>query len=256
MGIPFKKGVAFTFTIPGLGDQLDSHALKTNPAIALGDFKLLFDGAGSFANMSNTPTVPDATGPAVVLSFTEAEANHDEITVWGHDAVDSEWDDIGLTFTTDTKQIGELSTVTTAQVNAECDAALADYDPPTKGEMDTGLAGLNDLSAAEVNAQVDIALVDYDPPTKGELDAALAALNDPSASAIALAVGQRQIPDAYAADGAQPTIEQAILAIHQFLQERVVASTTVTVKKPDGSTAAMTFTLNDAANPTSITRAS
>lgn len=47
---------------------------------------------------------------------------------------------------------------TPAQVNTEADAALADYDPPTKAELDTGLAALNDLSAAEVNAEVVDAL--------------------------------------------------------------------------------------------------
>lgn len=64
------------------------------------------------------------------------------------------------------------------------------------------------------------------------------------------------IPDSYASDGSQPTMAQALLAIHQFLTEKSVTGTTLTVKKPDGSTAAMTFTLNDASNPSSITRAS
>ncbi len=44
--------------------------------------------------------------------------------------------------------------------------------------------------------------------------------------------------------------------INQFLTERAVSSTTVTVKKVDGSTSLMTFTLDDATSPTSITRAS
>ena len=60
----------------------------------------------------------------------------------------------------------------------------------------------------------------------------------------------------YAADGAQPTIAQAVLMLLQFLSEREVSGTTITVNKPDGATAAMTFTLDDASNPTSITRAS
>lgn len=64
------------------------------------------------------------------------------------------------------------------------------------------------------------------------------------------------IPDSYAADGVQPTFAQAILAIQQFLMEKDVSSTTVTVKKPNGSTTAMTFTLNSPTAPTSITRAS
>lgn len=92
--------------------------------------------------------------------------------------------------------------------------------------LSTEISALNDLSAAEVNAEVvDVLRTDT-------------------------------IPDSYAADGAQPTIVQAILAIKQFLEERSVSGTTVTVKKPDGSTTAMTFTLDDAVTPQSITRSS
>lgn len=61
--------------------------------------------------------------------------------------------------------------------------------------------------------------------------------------------------EAYAADGVAPTVSQALFAIQQFLQERSTATTTVTVKKLDGSATAMTFTLDDATTPTSITRA-
>jgi len=50
-------------------------------------------------------------------------------------------------------------------------------------------------------------------------------------------------------------VAQALFAIQQFLQERAVSGTTVTVKKLDGSTTAMTFTLDSATDPTSITRA-
>lgn len=64
-----------------------------------------------------------------------------------------------------------------------------------------------------------------------------------------------QMTEAYAADGVAPTLAQAIFAIQQWLQERSTAATTVTVKKIDGSTSAMTFTLDDATTPTSITRA-
>lgn len=75
-----------------------------------------------------------------------------------------------------------------AEVQSECTDALNAYDAPTKAELDSGLAALNDLSAAEVNAEVDTALADYDAPTKAELDSGLAALNDPTAAAIADAV--------------------------------------------------------------------
>lgn len=59
---------------------------------------------------------------------------------------------------------------------------------------------------------------------------------------IAAAVGTRSIPDSYAADGAQPTIDQAILATLQCLTEAVVSGATILIKKPDGTTNAMTIT--------------
>ena len=62
--------------------------------------------------------------------------------------------------------------------------------------------------------------------------------------------------EAYSADGAAPTLAQALFAIQQFLQERIVSGTTLTVNKVDGSTGAMTFTLSSATEPVSITRAS
>ena len=64
-----------------------------------------------------------------------------------------------------------------------------------------------------------------------------------------------QMTEAYAADGVAPTLAQAIFEILQQAGEFSITDTTITVKKLDGSTAAMTFTLDDANNPTSRTRA-
>lgn len=55
--------------------------------------------------------------------------------------------------------------------------------------LSSEISALNDLSAAEVNAEVDTALADYDAPTKAELDAGLAALNDLDAAGVRSAVG-------------------------------------------------------------------
>lgn len=65
----------------------------------------------------------------------------------------------------------------------------------------------------------------------------------------------RQLTEAYAADGAAPTVAQALLQIQQMLTEFSISSTTLTVKKLDGTTTAFTLTLNDASAPTAITRA-
>lgn len=63
------------------------------------------------------------------------------------------------------------------------------------------------------------------------------------------------VADSVPADGSRPTIAQALYIITQFLTERAVSGTTVTVKKPDGTTSLMTLTLDDDTAPTSITRA-
>jgi hypothetical protein len=59
---------------------------------------------------------------------------------------------------------------------------------PADPAATSDVTALNDLSAAEVNAQCDTAISDYDPPTKTELDNAIAGLNDPTAASVADAV--------------------------------------------------------------------
>lgn len=63
------------------------------------------------------------------------------------------------------------------------------------------------------------------------------------------------VADSIPADGSRPSIAQALYMVVQFLHERAVSGTTVTVKKSDGTTGLLTLTLDDATNPTSITRA-
>ena len=132
-------------------------------------------------------------------------------------------------------------------VDANVDSILTD----TGTTIPAQISGLNNLSAADVNAEVDTALSDYDPPTKAELDSGLAALND-----IAVAdILTTQMTESYAADGAAPTLAQALCLIQQQLGDFTISGTTLTVNKLDGSTPAATFTLNDATTPTSVTRA-
>jgi hypothetical protein len=69
------------------------------------------------------------------------------------------------------------------------------------------------------------------------------------------ATGSAALTEGYATDGATATMAELLYMIWAMLAEKSVASTTLTAKKLDGSTSAMTFTLNDATTPTSITRA-
>ena len=62
-------------------------------------------------------------------------------------------------------------------VEVSSSSTAADNLEANIGNLDASIAGLNDISAADVNAEVDAALADYDGPTKAEMDAALAALD-------------------------------------------------------------------------------
>ena len=125
-------------------------------------------------------------------------------------------------------------TLSAADVNAEVDTALSDYDGPTKAELDTGLAGLNDLSAAQVNAQVDTALADYDGPTNAELTAALAALNNLSATEVNaqvdIALADYDGPTKAELDTAQSAITTAIGNLNDLSSADVTAAVPTTAE--------------------------
>jgi hypothetical protein len=121
------------------------------------------------------------------------------------------------------------------------------------------------LSATEMEAARIVVYV-ADQSTKVWLDTAIAVETYGNASAMhefdldtaavtVTDITQRQIPDSIPADGTRPTIEQALYLTVQYLCERSVSGTTLTVKKVDGSTTLATFTLDNGTDPTSHTRA-
>ena len=102
-------------------------------------------------------------------------------------------------------------------------------------------ARLAELDAANLPTDIAAILVDT-----AEIGAAGAGLTSIFTTAMT---------ESYAADGAAPTPAQSLFLIQQALTEVAIVSTTETIKKLDGSTAAATLTLDDASNPTSKTRA-
>jgi hypothetical protein len=133
-----------------------------------------------------------------------------------------------------TGSVGSLAAQAKADVNAEVDSALNTAIPgsPTANSINERVAAidnklpagnLSDVTTAQVNAEVvDALTIDL-------------------------------VPDAVPADGSRPTIAQALYMLTQFLMERSITGTTMTVRKPDGSTTLMTFSL-DSTDPTSVTR--
>jgi hypothetical protein len=152
-----------------------------------------------------------------------------------------------------------------AQINTEADTALTDYDPPTKAELDSGLAALNDPTAAAIRTEMDsnstqlaAIVADTNELQTDDVPGLIAALNDISAADVNAQVDAAfttQMADSVSTDGAIATREQALYMILQFLTDFAINSTTLTVKKVDGSSSLMTFTLDDGTNPTSLTRA-
>jgi hypothetical protein len=150
------------------------------------------------------------------------------------------------------------------RVNFYEDGALA---PTTAGRtLDIASSGEAGLDFANINAASSpTTLTNITVPTVASVTALAAgaipdneidagAIKADAVTKIAAGVLAVALTESYAADGAAPTLAQAVLAIQQFLQERSITSTTMTVKKLDGSATAMTFTLNDATSPTAITR--
>ena len=81
---------------------------------------------------------------------------------------------------------------------------------------------------------------------------AIAAL--PDAAANALAVLETQLNEAYVGEGVPPTLTQAVMIMHQLLQQFAYVGATNTVKALDKTTTIAIYDNLDAANPTSSNR--
>lgn len=133
--------------------------------------------------------------------------------------------------------------VTAIQSGLATAAALATVDD----FLDTEIAGLiTSVDALPTNAELATALGTADDAVL----AAIAALNDISVADVLTT----QMTESYAANGAAPTLAQAMFAVHQYLMDFAIAGTSYTVKQL-GGTNAFVVTLDDAVTPTAATRA-
>jgi hypothetical protein len=179
-----RQNTARTVTV---GPVLDADGAAVTDGV-VGDFKLAKNGGApaaldgsatlthrhtGFYSLALTANDLDTVGQAeVVIDDTTNACPVKELTVVEEAVYDALF----------AASAAGYSTLTAGNVNAEVDTALADYDAPTKAELDAGLAGLNDLDSTAVQTAAAAALTAYDPPTKAEVDAGFAALNDLSAA--------------------------------------------------------------------------
>ncbi len=141
-----------------------------------------------------------------------------------------------------------VTTVNGLAANSVTAAAVA-ADAVT--EIQSGLA----TSAALTSAAGDVTTILGQTGTTGVVVAAASKTGYALSTTGIDALFTRQLTEAYAADGAAPTVAQSLMLIQQMLGDFSISGTTLTVRKVDGSTSAATFTLNSSSAPTALTRA-
>lgn len=169
--VPPQKNAALVF-YTALTDASDTTLLKANPTLADGDAKVSIDG-GAFANLATLPDVYPAGGYAVRVQLSAAENSGDNVVVYLHDAVGTEWCDQLINIQTVASQIDDLATQASVDtVDGNVDSILVD----TGTDIPASIAALNDLSAAEAQAAAAAAIVAADVATGAEVAAAEAAI--------------------------------------------------------------------------------
>ena len=227
--------------------------------------KRISKGSGAWAAMTATISEDENGWYKFTLSTTHSNATGILTIVLTNGGAKQ----VNLQFRVDAKLIDDLQDITTAQVNTECDTSMTDYGANTITPDNTSIAAIlvdtADLQANQgnwltatgfatsaalstVDANIDSIIID----TGTDIPALINGLNDLAGSEILTTA----LAESYSADGAAPTLSQAIFLILQFLYERNTAGTAVTVKKLDGATTAAGLTLDSATTPTSITRSS
>lgn len=178
------------------------------------------------------------------------------------------------------------SPAATSEIQTGCAAALTAYDPPTNAEMEArtivsaSYATATDLATVDTVVDAIKVKTDYLPSQSVGVGGGLAGhttLSTVSSYVVALD-GKVDVIDgivdtvlvdtnelqqllttamteSYATDGSQPTFTQFMYMIWSAFSQFDISSTTITSRKLDGTTSAMTFTMNDATSPTSRTRA-
>jgi hypothetical protein len=123
--------------------------------------------------------------------------------------------------------------------------------------LDGSLSGHNTAGTVGHALTTADALPSATTITNGVLDAALSGHTTTGTTGAALGVLTATLPDTAPSVGSAPTLAQGIRAIYASLmgRKRAKSGSTVTVYNDNGTTALMTFTLDDPTNPTSSTRA-
>lgn len=199
------------------GQKVDVDTIKTNPVVNAGT--VTFPTGATLASTTNITagTITTAT------NLTNAPTAGD-LTATMKTSVTT-----ACSASTPVATVsGDLSATMKTSVTTACTAST-----PTAAAVTGAVGSVTGLTASNLDATISsrLASATYVSPTTA-------------------------LTESYSALHAAPTEAQLLFEIRSLLAEKSVASTTLTTHKVDGSSSAMTFTLNDATLPTSITRAS
>lgn len=231
--VTLKEALAFTIATTDKVYILAENSLKSTVVNRQLDVTSTGGAGIDWGNVENKTTVND-------LSATDIQLCDTVTTLTGH-----------------TVQTGDNF----ARLGAPAGASVSADVAAVKSETALILTDTNELQTDWVNGgRLDLILdarmaESSINTTAGAVDTVTTTTTNTDMVAEPTTLLTTQMSESYASDGIAPTVAQALFAIQQFLQERSTATTTVTVKRIDGSTTAMTFTLDDATTPTSITRA-
>ena len=213
-----KYGTASTIRI-GLS-AINGSDLNVAPTLAAGDWKVAKDGGA----LNNLTTLPTDEGSTILISLSATEMQAAQLVIVGVDQTSpKDWLDEAVVIDT----FGNASA-----------------QHPGIDLTDAVRMGLTALPNAVAAANGGLPTVDASNKIAGVVSAGITPFFTTA------------MTEAYSTDGSTLTPANAFYELVALLSEFAKSGTTVTVKKRDGSTTAMTLTLDDGTSPTSITRAS
>jgi len=239
-----KQSTAYTFRMGPFVDDTDGKTAETGLTIEDSHIRVSKAGANFIDKNETTNAAHDEAGFYVVILDTTDTNTVGELQIAIHvsgalpvfktfQVVETDiYAAIFADSATLVSKVDDIDTVVDA-VKVVTDAIS------TNG---SGLSAIpwNSSWDAEVQSEVADGLAAYDPPTKAEMDA----------------MWTTAMVESYASDGSAATPAQILYMILCAVSEFAISSTTITGKKLDGSTTAMTWTIDSASSPTSRTRAS
>lgn len=247
-----KQSTSVDVPIGPFVDSVDGVTAETGLTITQPDIRLKKNAAAwAQKNAVQTLTHEENGNYEVTLDATDTNtlgllrlhvAESGALPVWEEFLVvpANVWDSL---FSTDRLQVDTREVTGTAQTAGDIMADTNDIQTRLPAAL---VSGRMDASVGAMAASVVTAAA----IATGAIDA------DALAADVVTDIWQgTALTEAYAADGATATPAQLLYMILQTLMEFSISGTTLTVKKLDGSTTAMTVTLSDATNPTSRTRA-